>query len=280
MSLIEAIDPLYSISGFGVGVLVGMTGIGGGSLMTPLLILLFGIHPATAVGTDLLFAATTKVGGSLVHGVRGSIDWVIVRRLASGSVPAAAATLDRAVLCRAAKPGRPRAHHRRPGRGAFTHRAGADFPQVDLVAFYARASANCVRAAPRSLPCWSDRSWACWSRFRRWAPERSASPRSCCSIPHGMAKLVGSDIAHAVPLTLIAGIGHWIVGSIDWHIYASLIVGSLPGIVLGSYVATRIHETALRMIVAAALLFVGGKLMMTPHPDHTGSTAELGMRGR
>ncbi len=93
MSLVDTIDPLYSISGFSVGVLVGMTGVGGGSLMTPLLILMFGIHPATAVGTDLLFAATTKVGGSFVHGIRGSIDWTIVRRLTAGSVPAAAATL-------------------------------------------------------------------------------------------------------------------------------------------------------------------------------------------
>ena len=87
------IDPLYSLSGFAVGMLVGMTGVGGGSLMTPILILLFGIHPATAVGTDLLYAAATKTGGSLVHGLARSIDWRVVRRLASGSVPATIATL-------------------------------------------------------------------------------------------------------------------------------------------------------------------------------------------
>ncbi len=87
------IDPLYSLSGFAVGMLVGMTGVGGGSLMTPLLILLFGIHPATAVGTDLLYAAATKTGGSLVHGYARSIDWRVVRRLASGSIPATVVTL-------------------------------------------------------------------------------------------------------------------------------------------------------------------------------------------
>ena len=87
------IDPLYSLSGFAVGLLVGMTGVGGGSLMTPLLILLFGIHPATAVGTDLLYAAATKTAGSLMHGFARSIDWRIVRRLASGSVPASKAIL-------------------------------------------------------------------------------------------------------------------------------------------------------------------------------------------
>ena len=87
------IDPLYSLSGFAVGMLVGMTGVGGGALMTPILILLFGIHPATAVGTDLLYAAATKTGGSLVHGLARSIDWRVVRRLASGSVPATLVTL-------------------------------------------------------------------------------------------------------------------------------------------------------------------------------------------
>src|ERR1700688_3457965 len=87
------IDPLYVVSGFGVGLLVGMTGVGGGSLMTPLLILLFGIHPATAVGTDLLYAAATKTAGSAVHGFNRTIDWRVVRLLATGSVPATVVTI-------------------------------------------------------------------------------------------------------------------------------------------------------------------------------------------
>src|SRR6516162_8062630 len=93
MALSSAIDPLYVLSGFCVGVLVGMTGVGGGSLMTPILILLFGIHPSTAVGTDLLYAAATKTGGSLVHGVSRSIHWPAVIRLACGSIPASILTL-------------------------------------------------------------------------------------------------------------------------------------------------------------------------------------------
>src|ERR1700686_4705738 len=87
------IDPLYVFSGFSVGLLVGMTGVGGGSLMTPLLILLFGVHPATAVGTDLLYAAATKTGGSVVHGWARSIHWPVVARLAGGSLPASILTL-------------------------------------------------------------------------------------------------------------------------------------------------------------------------------------------
>src|ERR1700754_4707572 len=86
-------DPLYSLSGFCVGALVGLTGVGGGSLMTPLLILLFGVHPASAVGTDLLFAAATKTGGTLVHGLVGTVDWRVVGLLASGSMPTAVLTL-------------------------------------------------------------------------------------------------------------------------------------------------------------------------------------------
>ena len=86
-------DLLYSLTGFGIGLLVGMTGLGGGSLMTPLLILLFGVHPATAVGTDLLYSAATKTVGSVVHGLARSIEWQVVRRLAAGSLPSAMVTL-------------------------------------------------------------------------------------------------------------------------------------------------------------------------------------------
>ena len=107
------IDPLYVVSGFGVGLLVGMTGVGGGSLMTPLLILLFGIHPATAVGTDLLYAAATKTGGSVAHGWARSIHWPAVIRLASGSIPASILTLfvlwqldlERRILAQPGQPG-------------------------------------------------------------------------------------------------------------------------------------------------------------------------------
>src|SRR5215468_2856524 len=91
--MIHSVDLLYSISGFCVSLLVGMTGVGGGSLMTPLLILLFGVHPATAVGTDLLYAAATKSAGTLIHGLNRNIDWRVVGRLAAGSVPATAVAL-------------------------------------------------------------------------------------------------------------------------------------------------------------------------------------------
>src|SRR5574340_271874 len=86
-------DLSYTVAGFSVGAIVGLTGVGGGSLMTPLLVLLFGIHPSVAVGTDLLYAAITKAGGTLAHGMKGTVDWTVTRRLAAGSIPAAALTL-------------------------------------------------------------------------------------------------------------------------------------------------------------------------------------------
>src|SRR5271165_3617361 len=93
LGFLHLINPLYTASGFAVGMLVGFTGVGGGSLMTPLLVLLFGIHPATAVGTDLLYAGLTKICGSAVHGFNDSIDWRVLRRMALGSIPATAVTI-------------------------------------------------------------------------------------------------------------------------------------------------------------------------------------------
>src|ERR1700742_337613 len=93
MNSLAAIDPLFMLSGFFVGLLVGQTGVGGGSLMTPILVLLFGVAPASAVGTDLWFAAVTKIVGGGVHQHKGSVDWQVLRRLWLGSIPASVATL-------------------------------------------------------------------------------------------------------------------------------------------------------------------------------------------
>ncbi len=254
------IDPLYSLSGFAVGALVGMTGVGGGSLMTPLLILLFGVHPATAVGTDLLYAAVTKTGGSLVHGFARSIDWRVVRRLASGSVPATIVTL--AAL----------SHFNLSGEAARNL-----ITLVLSVALFCTAFVLVFGGAIVS---------AYRARVTELDPQRTAVNTilvgamlgvlvSISSVGAGaigvvaliilypqlpMAKIVGSDIAHAVPLTLIAGTGHWMMGSVDWHIMGSLLAGSLPGIFVGSYFATRIPERALRVVLATTLFVVASRI--------------------
>lgn len=256
----DMIDPLYVASGFGVGLLVGMTGVGGGSLMTPLLILLFGVHPSTAVGTDLLYASATKAGGSLVHGWSRSIHWPAVFRLACGSIPASILTLvviwqldlkgtsERSlvnlVLCFALlltavslifrksilERYRRRLEHVQPGTTAIaTVLAGA---ALGVLVSISSVGAGAVGVTVLLL----------------------LYPR----LP--MASVVGSDIVHAVPLTLVAGLGHWALGAIDWHLMGVLLLGSLPGIVVGSYSAVRVPEKVLRLTLAAILMVVSGKI--------------------
>ena len=254
------IDPLYVTSGFGVGLLVGMTGVGGGSLMTPLLILLFGIHPSTAVGTDLLYAAATKTGGSVVHGFARSIHWPAVRRLAIGSIPASVVTLI--VLWQLDLNGE----------------AGRSLVNLVLCfALFLTAISLIFRKAllesfSRRMENFDDRAIA---RLTVLTGLMLGVLVSISSVGAGavgvtallllypklpMARIVGSDIAHAVPLTLVAGIGHWALGAIDWHLMGVLLIGSLPGIVIGSYFANRVPETALRLLLASTLMLVAARL--------------------
>jgi hypothetical protein len=253
------VDPVYALSGLLVGILVGLTGTGGGSLMTPLL-LFFGIHPATAVGTDLLFTAITKIVGTLIHGFKGTIDWPLVGRLAAGSVPATVVTvlflgyyqgnlslvshiitttLGVAVLVtaltvmfrswivkQAAGDGTPRSARRSL---TYTVLLGA---MIGIVVSLSSVGAGAIGVTALLILF-------------------PAMP---------MGRLVGSDIAHAVPLTLIAGAGYWYLGSIDWALLSSLLVGSLPGIILGSLVASRVPDKVIRPILAIILTVVGLKL--------------------
>ncbi len=254
------IDPLYSLSGFFVGMLVGMTGVGGGALMTPILILLFGIHPATAVGTDLLYAAATKAGGSLVHGFARSIDWRVVRRLAVGSIPATFVTLS--VL----------SHFNLNGEAArslITVVLSVALFATALVLVFGEPIVAVYRARVAELDArrTAISTVAVGATLGVLVSISSVGAGAIGVIalimlyPHlPMAKVVGSDIAHAVPLTLIAGLGHWMMGSVDWHIIGSLLLGSLPGIFVGSYFAIRIPERALRLVLATTLLVVASRM--------------------
>ena len=254
------IDPLYSLSGFAVGMLVGMTGVGGGSLMTPLLILLFGVHPATAVGTDLLYAAATKTGGSLVHGWARSIDWRLVWRLASGSIPATAATLALLSYFQLS----PEASRNLITLVLSVALFLTAFVLVfggSLIAMYrARVSALDSRRTATATVLVGLLLGALVSLSSVGAGAIGVIALILLYPQMPMAKIVGSDIAHAVPLTLVAGLGHWAMGSVDWHIIASLLVGSLPGIFIGSYFAIRIPERALQLILAATLFVVASKI--------------------
>jgi uncharacterized membrane protein YfcA len=260
--MIGSVDLLYSISGFWVGFLVGMTGVGGGSLMTPLLILLFGIHPATAVGTDLLCAAATKSAGTLVHGLNRNIDWRIVGRLAAGSVPMTALTL--LVLSRFGVHN-DAVHGVITGvlSGALGATAAALIFRKEILAFYA---VRVGELAPRRTALLTVLVGAVLGLFVSISSVGAGALGVTAMILRyprlPAAQIVGSDLAHAVPLTLLAGIGHWMLGSIDWHLLAALLAGSLPGIVIGSYFSVRVPDTILRLTLATTLVLVAGKLAL------------------
>ena len=264
LSLLGAFQPLYSLSGLVVGMLVGLTGVGGGSLMTPLLVLLFGVHPATAVGTDLLYAAITKTAGTAVHGMHGRVNWKVVGLLAMGSVPAALVMLW--VMAGVERRSPEVAHTITFALGILL------FLTAFMLVFRKQALAQA----------------------RRWRGEREAiSARTVAlltvllglvlgvlvtmtSVGAGalgvtvllvlypqtdVREIVGSDIVHAVPLTLIGGMGYWMIGEINWIMLGSLLVGSIPGIILGSLIAPRVHESVIRYILAATLVLVAWKLV-------------------
>jgi hypothetical protein len=259
-AFLHAINPLYSLSGLVVGALVGFTGVGGGSLMTPLLVLVFGIHPATAVGTDLLYAGLTKIGGSAVHSFNRAIDWRIVARLAAGSIPAAALTL------------------------LLLNYFGKDTKSVSAVISSVLGFALILTAIVLAFRKWLLRHLAellerCNARQIGYLTTALGAAIgllvSLSSVGAGAigvtalltlypkmptVRIVGTDIAHAVPLTLLAGAGHWWLGSVDWALLISLLIGSLPGIAIGSALASKVPDKILRPVLASTLALIGGRL--------------------
>jgi len=255
------IDPRYSLAGVLVGMVVGLTGVGGGSLMTPLLVLVFGFAPATAVGTDLLYASATKTVGTTIHGWRGTVDWTVVRRLATGSVPATVLTL--AVLNHA---------------GEHSATTGKTISIILGIVLILSAVATIFRAriVGYLTPRVGSASGARLTGFTILLGAILGVLVSLTSVGAGalgmtallvlyprapMNRLVGSDIAHAVPLTLLGGLGHWYLGAVDGWLLVSLLIGSIPGIIVGSLIASRVSDRVLTPILATVLAIVGAKLL-------------------
>ncbi|NUP86079.1 MAG: sulfite exporter TauE/SafE family protein [Burkholderiaceae bacterium] len=258
-------DWINPVAGFVVGLLVGITGVGGGSLMTPLLVLVFGMAPAVAVGTDLWFAAITKLVGGTVHHQRGGVDWQVVRRLAMGSLPAAVLTL------------------------AWLHASGLGPVKQGLI-LHMLGVVLVLTALAMLL---KKQLHAVGQRLRSSAPERFKGVQPPLTVLAGAllgflvtltsvgagalgtvmlvylypfrmtpTRLVGTDIVHAIPLTMVAGMGHLWMGNVDLPLLGQLLLGSIPGIVLGSLVGTRTSELYLRRAIAAVLVAVGAKLLL------------------
>lgn len=264
---------MYSISGFAVGLLVGITGVGGGSLMTPLLVFLFGFKPAVAVGTDLLYAAITKTGGVLVHhGKHKSVDWRIVGLLSVGSLPFSLLTLY------AIK------HFMAVGKettGIITYSLG--------VALILTASALIIRAILlRKSKGQIDDEHSTIQNAGRFSTRWEIPATIFTGIILGIlvtlssvgagalgtvallflyprmttVKIVGTDLAHAIPLTAVAGLGHMSLGNVDLTLLGSLLIGSLPGIWIGSHLSAKIPEYVLRPVLASVLMLIGLKFVL------------------
>ncbi|MBM3386325.1 MAG: sulfite exporter TauE/SafE family protein [Betaproteobacteria bacterium] len=261
------IDLSYVFAGFFVGTIVGLTGVGGGSLMTPLLIFFFGVKPYLAVGTDLLFAAFTKMAGTLSFARQRIVPWRAVGLLSLGSVPASLATL------------------------AALHWVGPANPQVQSlmtgtlgIALLLTAAAMFYKAVrghhlPRQL---SAHDAARASTPRHWALPLILGAAigilvTLTSVGAGaigvsallmvfpllpLPRIVAADIAYAVPLTLVAGLGHASLGSVDWPLLAQLLMGSLPGICLGSRLTHHTPDRVIRALLSVLLAWAGTKLVL------------------
>ncbi|MEP7222042.1 MAG: sulfite exporter TauE/SafE family protein [Novosphingobium sp.] len=261
MGLIAQFDYLHAIAGFMVGVLVGLTGVGGGSLMTPVLVLLFGVNAKTAVGTDLLYASITKMAGSAIHGWRETVDWRIVRLLASGSLPSAAITLT--VLSYIGKIGKSTEHTILLILGGMLLlTAVATAFQRKLIAFAGKHDKiDPKRAAvPTILLGAAIGALVSISSVGAGAIGVTALLMLYPTLP--VSRIVGTDIAHAVPLTLLAGLGHWVIGDVNLLLLGNLLVGSIPGVIIGSLLSTRASDGFLRPALAAVLTASGLKLLL------------------
>jgi uncharacterized membrane protein YfcA len=253
-----------SLAGLLVGVMVGATGVGGGSLMTPLLVLLFGIAPHTAIGTDLIYASLTKMFGVSVHSFQRRVDWQIFRRLSMGSLPVAVATL---IVLRT---------------------TGSQGLKEGVILIVLGAVLLLTALAMVVMPVLLRRLGQRSARF----PDRYAMFQSPLTVLAGAvlgllvtltsigagslavivllllypvrltpAKLVATDLAHAIPLALVAGAGHIMLGNVDFTLLGQLLLGSIPGVWLGAHFGGKLPDRVLRVAIAVVLGAVGLRLI-------------------
>lgn len=259
-------DFAFVFAGFFVGLVIGLTGVGGGSLMTPLLIFGFGVKPYLAIGTDLLFAAATKFGGSLGLARSRAIDWPVVALLSAGSIPAALVTIF------------------------VLHRIGPGSPAVQafmtttlggMLLLTAAATLYKAIKGKKSLRQLDPNQLIQATRPRHWVQPvlfgaAIGALVSLTSVGAGaigvtvlmllypalpLPRIIAADIAYAVPLTLVAGLGHASIGSVDWTLLGTLLAGSLPGVWLGSRLVHNAPERLIRSLLSLLLAYAGARLI-------------------
>lgn len=243
-------------TGFVVGVLVGLTGIGGGAIMTPFLILVLGTRPVVAVGTDLVYGAITKLAGATIHARQGTVDMRLALRLGAASVPAG-------ILAVIALPD-------------STHAADEIVRRMlgavlILVAILMAARLRGSVSVPLSEE-WQQRLQgpgtyvvgAVVGALVGFTSVGSGSllvPFLISVYPMTTARIVGTDVFHAALLVTATAIGYVYADAVDWTLAASLLVGSLPGVLLGSWMAPKVPSRPLRAVLAALLLLTGVKML-------------------
>jgi uncharacterized protein len=257
---------LYVLAGLFVGTLVGLTGVGGGSLMTPLLVLVFGQSPAVAVGTDLLFSASTKLVATVSFGYSGRVDWRIVRRLAAGSIPGATAIIVWFWLTRHTP-------------GVIEHAIGRGLAVILGIAAIALLLQHPLRRlALKVTSSWLERAEAYTLPLTILTGVLLGVGVTLTSVGAGALgvvallalyplrltgdRLVATDIAHALPVTLLAGASHALLGHVDLRILACLLCGSIPGVLLASRATVRLPPPLTNTLIAVMLAFVSGRMLL------------------
>ena len=264
-------DFAFIFAGFCVGLIVGLTGVGGGSLMTPILIFFFGIKPHMAVGTDLLFAAFTKMGGTVSLARQRLVPWRVVGMLCAGSIPAAFAALW---LLKYLGPASAQAQHIMTTTlgvallltaAATLYKVFAFSKAKHAIDHAARLANPALATQPRhwSLPGLRGAGIGTLVTFTSVGAGAVGVTVLLLVYPLlPLPRVIGADIAYAVPLTLVAGLGHASLGSVDWSLLALLLAGSLPGIWLGSRLVSRAPERLIRSALSVLLAWAGAKLVL------------------
>jgi uncharacterized membrane protein YfcA len=258
------IDTAYALAGALTGFVVGLTGVGGGALMTPILLIFFGVSPTTAIATDLWFAAITKLVGARVHHTNGNVDWQVAKRLWLGSLPMALLIVVIVSL-------------------------GAQVAKVDwltkAIGFVVLITAIGLLIAPKLVAYARGRRIGQPERFKAVQPALTVVSGGvlglCVALtsvgagalgsvmllylyplrmtPH---RLVATDIVHAIPLAVVAGLGYLFAGMVDWWMLASLLVGSIPTVLLGSLLAGKIPGRGIQIALALVLVAAGIKVLL------------------
>ncbi|MES2501998.1 MAG: sulfite exporter TauE/SafE family protein [Pseudomonadota bacterium] len=249
----------YICAGFVVGLLVGLTGVGGGSLMTPILLIFFNVKAAVAVGTDLLYASITKSVGIFAHGKLGNIDWKIVRLLAYGSIPASLLTLlylkdldiasDHAV-------------------SSIKFWLGIALLLTSISVLFRNQLAKLSKTGHWINPQYTPALTVILGIILGFLVTLTSVGAGALGVTAllilypkiSITKIVGTDVAHAVPLTLVAGLGHASLGTVDYSLLGTLLIGSIPGIWIGSHLSAKVAEHWVRTLLALILVYVGQKL--------------------